>query len=80
MGQGLSERQSDRFLKRHGFDYIKADYNESIGIGRDGAESLGEGLRCNMEAAAEFYEEIRREIPDIRIEICSSGAIGRSLS
>lgn len=61
------------FLKKYGFDYIKADYNESIGIGCDGAESLGEGLRCNMEAAAEFYEEIRREIPDIRIEICSSG-------
>lgn len=61
------------FLKEYGFDYIKADYNESIGIGCDGEESLGEGLRCNMEAAAGFYEEIRREIPNIQIEICASG-------
>ncbi len=68
----LSSRITD-FLKKYGFDYIKADYNESIGIGCDGAESLGEGLRLNMEAAGEFYRELRREIPDLKIEICSSG-------
>lgn len=61
------------FIKSNKFDYIKADYNESIGIGCDGAESLGEGLHLNLEAASDFYRELRREIPDLKIEICSSG-------
>ena len=33
------------FLKDNGFRYIKIDYNDNIGIGCDGAESLGEGGR-----------------------------------
>ena len=35
-------------LKKYGFEYMKMDYNETIGLGCDGAESLGEGLRQNM--------------------------------
>lgn len=60
-------------LKHYGFKYLKIDYNESIGVGCDGAESLGEGLRQNMLATQEFFRKIRREIPDIVIEICASG-------
>ena len=37
-------------LKKYGFGYMKIDYNETIGIGCDGAESPGEALRKNMEA------------------------------
>ena len=33
------------FLGNNGFEYIKIDYNETIGIGCDGAESYGEGIR-----------------------------------
>ncbi|WP_238726686.1 glycoside hydrolase family 36 protein [Diplocloster modestus] len=61
------------FLERYGFGYLKVDYNESIGIGCDGAESLGEGLRQNMEAAQEFFRKIRRRLPDLVIEVCASG-------
>ena len=60
-------------LKQYGFGYIKSDYNETIGLGCDGAESLGEGLRQNMAATADFFEEIKREIPGIVLENCSSG-------
>lgn len=35
-------------LKTYGFAYVKIDYNDSIGVGCDGAESLGEGLRQNQ--------------------------------
>jgi alpha-galactosidase len=60
-------------LKKYGFEYIKVDYNESIGVGCDGCESLGQGLYKQMLAAQDFLGRIRREIPGILIEICSSG-------
>ena len=50
-----------------------ADYNETIGIGCDGAESLGEGLRQNMERSQAFIEKAKKEIPDIILENCASG-------
>lgn len=60
-------------LKKYGFGYMKIDYNETIGIGCDGAESLGEGLRRNMEAFCAFLEKVKREIPEIVLENCASG-------
>ena len=60
-------------LKKYNFGYLKIDYNETIGIGCDGAESLGEALRQNMEATSKFIEKIKREVPDIVIENCASG-------
>lgn len=62
-----------KFLQYYQFEYIKIDYNESIGLGCDGAESLGVGLYNQMLAVEAFYKKIKREIPDIIIEICSSG-------
>jgi alpha-galactosidase len=60
-------------LRKAGFGYIKVDYNDTIGIGVDGAESLGEGLRQHILAVQDFFSELRREIPDLVIEVCSSG-------
>lgn len=60
-------------LKRYGFEYMKIDYNDTIGIGCDGAESIGEGLRQNIEKTFEFIEEVKKEIPDIVLENCASG-------
>lgn len=60
-------------LKKYGFGYLKVDYNDHIGIGCDGAESLGEGLRQCAEAAKSFFRKIREELPDLVIENCSSG-------
>lgn len=60
-------------LKKYQFGYMKIDYNETIGIGCDGSDSLGEGLRQNMEAAFSFVEKVKEEIPDIVLENCASG-------
>ncbi|WP_083180167.1 glycoside hydrolase family 36 protein [Paenibacillus yonginensis] len=68
----LKEKVID-FLKDHGFGYLKVDYNDSLGIGCDGAESLGEGLREQMEAVQDFFRLIRKEVPGIVIENCASG-------
>ncbi len=61
------------FLKKHGFGYMKADYNETIGIGCDNSDSLGEGLRRNMEGSVSYFKRIRKELPDLVIENCASG-------
>ena len=61
------------FLNENGFKYIKIDYNDTIGIGCDGAESYGEGLRQCVEATKAFYKKIREKVPGIAIEVCSSG-------
>lgn len=62
-------------LKENGLKYIKIDYNENIGIGADGAESLGEGLRQHIQNVVAFYKKIRKEIPDLVMEVCSSGGM-----
>jgi alpha-galactosidase len=62
-----------RFLQRSRIGYLKIDYNDNLGIGCDGAESLGEGLRLQMEAVQWFFMRIRQEVPGIVIENCSSG-------
>ena len=60
-------------LRQCGFGYLKVDYNETIGLGVDGAESPGEGLRQHLEGVQEFFRELREAIPDLVIENCSSG-------
>lgn len=60
-------------LKKYGLGYMKIDYNETIGIGCDGAESPGEALRKNMEATVLFIEKVKEEVPGIVLENCASG-------
>lgn len=60
-------------LNKYGFSYMKMDYNDTIGVGCDGAESLGEGLRQNMEASLAFVRKVKEKVPGIILENCSSG-------
>ena len=71
----LLKSQVIDFLKENGFGYLKVDYNANIGNGCDGAESKGEGLRLHLEKVREFFADIKKEIPDIIIENCSSGGM-----
>lgn len=68
----LKEKVID-MLRDNGFKYVKIDYNDSIGLGCDDADGLGEGLRKNMLASQEFFKAMRDEIPGLAIENCSSG-------
>jgi alpha-galactosidase len=61
------------FLREHGFGYLKVDYNETIGLGADGAESLGESLREHLDGVRRFFQAIRAALPDLVIESCASG-------
>lgn len=61
------------FLQEKGFGYVKLDYNETIGLGCDGAESPGEGLRQHLTAVADYYRELKESVPGIQLELCASG-------
>ena len=61
------------FLRDHNFKYLKIDYNDTIGIGADGAESQGESLRQQVEAVQAFMRSIHEQLPELVIEMCSSG-------
>ncbi|MBQ8885755.1 MAG: alpha-galactosidase [Clostridia bacterium] len=62
-------------LKENSIGYMKVDYNDNIGLGVDGAESYGEGLREHINAVIAFFEEIKRELPDLVLEVCASGGM-----
>lgn len=68
----LQEKMID-FLRDNGFTYLKIDYNDTYGVGCDGAESLGEGGREIAEESLEWLEILKRNVPEIVIENCSSG-------
>lgn len=72
----VTERLTERViavLRDCGFGYLKVDYNETIGLGADGAESPGEGLREHLGGVQAFFRRIREELPDLVVENCSSG-------
>jgi alpha-galactosidase len=60
-------------LKKYEFEYMKIDYNDTIGLGCDGAESIGEGLRQNLEESYDFIEKVKADVPGIILENCASG-------
>ena len=68
----LSEKVIAR-LRDDGFRYMKVDYNDTIGLGSEHPDSLGEGLRLHLEGVQRFFRKIRAELPDLIIEICASG-------
>ena len=67
------ERKMCAFLRENGFGYIKIDYNDEIGIGADGTESLGEGGRQVAEESIGWLARLKEAVPGIVIENCASG-------
>lgn len=68
------------FLRENGYGYVKIDYNNTYGLGFDGFESLGEAQRNGVLGTYRFFEEMRRQLPGLVIENCSSGGHRLELS
>lgn len=68
----LCERVAGQ-LESSGMGYLKVDYNETIGLGCDHPDGVGEGLRCQIEGVHELFRRIRERLPHLVIENCSSG-------
>jgi alpha-galactosidase len=60
-------------VRDSGFGYVKVDYNETLGIGVDGSESLGQGLLEHVLAVQDFFRELHESLPELVIEVCASG-------
>lgn len=60
-------------LRDDGFGYLKVDYNDTIGVGCDHPDSLGEGLRQHVLGVQRFFRRLREELPELIIEVCASG-------
>lgn len=61
-------------------NYIKIDYNENIGYGVDGAESVGEGLRQHSDNVVKFMQKLVKEVPNLVLENCSSGGMRHEIT
>ncbi len=70
----LNERVVN-LLKFCGIKYVKVDYNTSIGIGVDGAESLGEGMRLHLEKVQDYFKHLKKNLPELVLENCASGGM-----
>ncbi len=68
----LRERVHDR-LRDAGFGYLKIDYNESIGIGCDHPDGIGEGLRQQVLGVYTLVESLAAAVPGLVVENCASG-------
>lgn len=68
----LTEKVID-LLVINDFGYLKVDYNDTIGIGADNPDGLGEGLRQQVLATYRFFDRIRERMPHLVIENCASG-------
>lgn len=62
-----------RTLKESGMGFFKLDYSESLGIGVDHPDSLGEGLRRHGEGTHAMLDHIREKLPEMAIELVSAG-------
>lgn len=62
-----------RLLRDNELGYLKVDYNDTLGLGCDGAESLGSALQDHLQGVQRFFRRLREELPDLVIENCSSG-------
>lgn len=60
-------------LKNANFGYLKVDYNETIGLGCDHIDSIGEGLRLQTLGTYRLFKRLREVNPDLVIENCASG-------
>ncbi len=67
------ERLNIDQLAAGGFGYLKIDYNDDIGLGAEGGDSVGEALRAHGEGVQRFWARLRERLPELVIEACASG-------
>lgn len=61
-----------RKLYNLGVRYIKTDYNDSYFFA-DSIKGANNGLRENYQFIVAFYQQIKSDFPDLRLECCASG-------
>ncbi|KAH8895889.1 glycoside hydrolase [Thozetella sp. PMI_491] len=62
-----------KMIEQSGFGYAKFDYSETLGIGVDHPDGLGEGLRRQIEGTHAMFDRITAALPKLVIETVSAG-------
>ncbi len=62
-----------KFLKRHRIGYMKVDYNHRFHLADTASGSLAAGVQEALEASRRYFLHLRRELPELVLEICASG-------
>ncbi len=62
-----------KMLKDNNFSYLKVDYNAPTGAICDGNTYKAEALREYQNAVEKYFLHLRQELPELVVEICSSG-------
>lgn len=70
--QFLQTRMID-LLKANGFDYLKVDYNDTLGPVIDGKHPGAAALEDQIDATLAVLADVHRQLPGIAVENCSSG-------
>lgn len=68
----LQTRMID-FLKDGGFDYLKVDYNDTLGPAIDGQHPGAAALEDQVDATLTLLDDVHHQLPTLEIENCSSG-------
>lgn len=63
-------------LKANGFDYLKVDYNDTLGPVIDGTHPGAAALEDQIDATLAVLADVHRQLPGLQIENCSSGGTG----
>lgn len=67
------DEKVNKFIIENEIDYIKIDYNDSIGHGVDNEQSQGIGVIQSMKANYEYYNSLIKRNPNVIFENCASG-------
>ena len=70
--QYLDERVIE-FLRSHRIGYMKVDYNGSFHLADSENGSASQGTQEVLASIRAFYLHLRKELPELVLEICSSG-------
>ncbi|MDD3887013.1 MAG: alpha-galactosidase [Victivallaceae bacterium] len=61
------------FLRKHRIGYMKVDYNAAFSRADSANGSYADGVQEVLESVRAFYLKLRQELPELVLEICSSG-------
>lgn len=72
--QAYLDEKVIKFIKDNHIGFMKSDYNAAIGFGCDGRfASPAANMQEVVEGMVDFYRRLRREVPELTLENCSSG-------
>lgn len=71
--RAIMQKRVIDFLRDNGFGYVKVDYNYTVSGVDEPNGSTMDGIIANLNAVENFFGEMKRQVPDLTLEVCASG-------